>query len=63
MEKHKYIYYEDDGVFVGFLQDFPDYRTQGKTLDELTDNLKDIYLDLNSGVIPHVLHEGVLEFA
>ncbi len=62
MEKHKYVYYEDDGFF-GFLQEFPDYRTQGRTLDELTGNLKDIYLDLNSNAVPHVYHIGELEFA
>ncbi|MDA3938363.1 MAG: hypothetical protein PF693_03505 [Spirochaetia bacterium] len=31
--------------------------------DELIENLKEIYHDLNSGEIPHVYHVGELEFA
>ena len=41
----------------------PDYRTQGGTFEELIENLKEIYHDLNSGEIPHVYHVGELEFA
>ena len=63
MEKHKYIYYEEDGFYIGFWEEFPDYRTQGETLDELIRNLKEIYQDLTSGTIPHVYHTGELEFA
>ena len=63
MERHKYVYYEDDGFFIGYWEDFPDYRTQGKTHAELIVNLKEIYHDLNSGEIPHVYHVGELEFA
>jgi len=62
MERHKYVYYEEDG-FIGYWEDFPDYRTQGKTHAELIVNLKEIYNDLNSGEIPHVYHVGELEFA
>ena len=63
MERHKYVYYEEDGFFIGYWEDFPDYRTQGKTHAELIVNLKEIYNDLNSGEIPHVYHVGELEFA
>ena len=31
--------------------EYPDYRSQGKTLDELKENLKDIYDDLSTGKI------------
>jgi predicted RNase H-like HicB family nuclease len=41
MEKQKYVYYEEDGFYVGFLEEFPDYRTQGKTLGEFKQNLKE----------------------
>ena len=63
MERHKYVYYEENGFFIGYWEDFPDYRTQGKTHAELIVNLKEIYNDLNSGEIPHVYHVGELEFA
>ena len=54
----KIIYYEEDDGFVGWLEEFPDYRTQGETLAELEDNLKDIYEDLTSGAIPSVRRVG-----
>ena len=56
----KFIYYDDDGLLVGWLEEYPDYRTQGKTLGELKGNLKDIYEDINAGKIPHVRKSGKL---
>jgi len=43
MEKIKFTYWEDKGMYVGYLLGYPDYMTQGETLEELQDNLKDIY--------------------
>ncbi|MCX5895677.1 MAG: type II toxin-antitoxin system HicB family antitoxin, partial [Proteobacteria bacterium] len=40
--------------------EFPDYRTQGETLEELEENLRDIYMELISGSIPSVRHVGEL---
>jgi predicted RNase H-like HicB family nuclease len=54
MEKLKYIYWQDDGMWLGYLEDYPDYMTQGETMEELQDNLKDIYKELTSGTIPQV---------
>ena len=46
METRKFIYYQDEDMFIGWLEEFPDYKTQGETLDELKENLKDIYEEL-----------------
>lgn len=46
MDKIKFVYYQEDEMWVGWLEEYPDYRTQGTTLDELKENLKDIYHDL-----------------
>ena len=54
MEKKKFIYYQEDDMWIGWLEEFPDYRTQGETLDDLRENLKDICEELMSGGIPHV---------
>ncbi len=54
MEKLKYIYWQDDGMWLGYLEEYPDYITQGESIEELQDNLKDIYKELTSGTIPHV---------
>ena len=54
MERMKYIYWQDEGMWLGYLEEYPDYMTQGKSIEELQDNLKDIYKELTSGTIPHV---------
>lgn len=44
----KFVYYQEDDMFIGWLEEFPNYRTQGTSLDELMDNLEDIYSELIS---------------
>jgi predicted RNase H-like HicB family nuclease len=63
METKRFIYYEEDGLFVGWLEEYPDYRTQGETMDQLQENLLDIYKELVSGEIPHVHRVGELSIA
>jgi predicted RNase H-like HicB family nuclease len=60
MERLKFIYYQENDMWVGWLEEYPDYRSQGKTLDELKENLKDIYEDFSAGRIPHVRRRGEL---
>lgn len=60
METKKYVYYQENDMWVGWLEEYPDYRTQGATLDELKESLKDIYRDLSTGEIPHVRKYGEL---
>jgi hypothetical protein len=54
MESKKYVYWEDQGMWIGYLEEYPDYMSQGESLEELKENLKDIYHDLSSGNIPCV---------
>lgn len=48
MQKIKIVYWEDEGFWLGCLQDYPDYWPQGETLDDLKEHLKDLYLDVTS---------------
>ncbi|OIP14406.1 MAG: hypothetical protein AUK53_05370 [Betaproteobacteria bacterium CG2_30_59_46] len=45
---------DDDLLYIGFLNEYPDYQTQGATKEELTENLKDLLIDLESGQVPYV---------
>ncbi|HAI67913.1 MAG TPA: hypothetical protein DCM38_00580 [Gammaproteobacteria bacterium] len=45
---------ENDGMWLGYLQNYPDYWTQGETLEELRDNLKDILFEIKNGLIYQV---------
>ena len=39
MERRKFVYYKENDMYVGYLEEFPDYMTQGETLEELKLNL------------------------
>jgi predicted RNase H-like HicB family nuclease len=63
MKTATYVYWKDGKVWLGYLEEYPDYRTQGKTRKELEDNLRDIYSELTSGSIPNVRRVARLEVA
>jgi predicted RNase H-like HicB family nuclease len=41
-------------MWLGYFEEFPDYLTQGETLAELEDNLRDLHRDLTGGEIPGI---------
>lgn len=53
-------YWKDEDMWLGYLDEYPDYMTQGETVDELQKNLIDIYKELTSGHIPAVRHHAEL---
>ncbi|MFZ5774000.1 MAG: type II toxin-antitoxin system HicB family antitoxin [Thermodesulfobacteriota bacterium] len=59
----KIIYWQDGEFWLGYTEEYPDYMTQGMTLDELKNNLRDIYMDLSSGLIPCARKEDELILA
>ena len=61
MTSLRYVYWQDDDMWLGYLEEFPDYMTQGETLDELKENLSDLYKDLTSGEIPGVRRVAELQ--
>ena len=63
MSTARFIYWQDDDMRLGYLEEYRDYMTQGESLEELKENLKDIYDDLTSGAIPYVRKVAELEIA
>ena len=61
MEKVKYVYWRDEDMWLGYLEEFSDYMTQGETLDDLKEHLEDLYKELTSGKIPYVRRVAELE--
>ena len=59
----KYVYWQEDDLWIGYLEEYPDYWTQGRTLNELEENLKDLFEDLSGGAIPHVRRMAELKVA
>jgi predicted RNase H-like HicB family nuclease len=60
MNSQKYVYWQDGDAWIGYLQEYPDYWTQGESLDDLIDHLKDLFADLSGGAIPSVRKVGEL---
>jgi len=48
------MHWQDGDMWLGYLEDYPDYMTQGESFEELEENLKDLYEDLTGGQIPGV---------
>ena len=50
----RYVHWPDGGMWLGYFEEYPDYLTQGVTLPELEENLRDLFRDLTSGEIPGI---------
>lgn len=61
MERKRYVYWQEEDMWIGYFEEYPDYKTQGESLNELKENLKDIYNELTSGNIPCVRRVTELE--
>ena len=48
MKTIKYTFWQDGKFFIGFLNDYPDYETQGYSKEELLENLKSLLADIES---------------
>jgi predicted RNase H-like HicB family nuclease len=63
MKTIKYTYWKDEKFYIGYLNDYPDYQTQGLSKEELIDNLKDLLKDIESDEIPSIRKVEELELA
>jgi predicted RNase H-like HicB family nuclease len=57
------VYKKEKEWFIGHIQEYPDYESQGKTVDELKENLIEIYNDINKGLVPDAEPFQLLEVA
>ena len=63
MQTMKYTYWQDEDMWLGYLEEFPDYWTQGETVEELEENLRDIHKELTGGSISCVRRVAEMEVA
>jgi hypothetical protein len=63
MKKTGFTYWQVGNDWIGYLDEFPDYQTQGSSLEDLKAHLADLHKDLTSGVIPNVHRHAQLELA
>ncbi len=55
------MYWQNGDAWLGQLEEFPDYLTQGESLAGLEEHLRDLHKDLTSGVIPSVRRMAELQ--
>ena len=61
--KTNIIYKKENKWYIGHIQEYPEYESQGKTLDELRNNLIEIYHDIQNGLVPDAEPFQLLEVA
>lgn len=54
MQRISYVYWQDGDQWLGYLQDYPDYWTQGDSFDDLKDHLRDLFEDVTHGQLDGV---------
>ena len=54
MHTAKIVNWEEEGSWIGCLEEFPDHWTQGDTLEDLEPHLCDLYQDLTSDELPGI---------
>ena len=54
MRKLRFVHWREEDYHLGYLEDYPDYVTQGETFEELVENLQDMYRDIASGEVPYI---------
>jgi len=59
----KYTYEMDGSFYVGCLDDYPEYPTQGENLKDFEENLLDIYEMIQDGTLDLPQKHGVLEIS
>ena len=54
MKSIKFTYWRDEEYYIGYLNDYPDYHTQGLSKEELTHNLLELLSDIESNEVPYI---------
>lgn len=52
MQSVTIVVWQEGDAWLGYLQEYPDYWTQGASLDDLKIHLKELHADLSGGAIP-----------
>ena len=55
------VYWQQGDQWLGYIEEYQDYWTQGETLEDLQEHLKDLYRHLSNGKIPEVRRVAELE--
>ena len=48
----KVVYWQEGNHWLGYLEEYPDYWTQGESFEDLSEHLRDLYDDLTNHRVP-----------
>jgi hypothetical protein len=54
MSAARYVRWQEGETWLGYFERIPDYITQGESLSDLEEHLRDLYRDLTCGEIPGI---------
>lgn len=54
MKELKFTWWKTEQFYLGYLNEYPDYMTQGVSKEELVENLKSLLDDIESNEIPYI---------
>jgi predicted RNase H-like HicB family nuclease len=54
MQTVRFVHWQEAGSWIGYLQDYPNYWTQGESLEDLKKHLGELYHDLTSGELTDI---------
>ena len=57
----RYVHRQEKDYWLGYLEQYPDYWTQGESLEDLKQHLKDLYEDPSNERIPEARRVAELE--
>ena len=59
----KYTYKQDGKFLIGHIDEYPEYPTQAFSIDELEENLQDIYTMIRDGTLEAHNKHGIMKAA
>ena len=51
MQSERIVDWQDGDAWIGYLQEYPDYWTQGSSIEDLREHLKELHAELSRGNI------------
>jgi predicted RNase H-like HicB family nuclease len=59
----QYNYWKDGDFYLGYLREYPQYPTQGESIEDLETGLKEIYAWIKDGTLKTNETHGILKIA
>jgi len=60
MRTARYVHWQDGEMWLGYVEAYPDYWTQGGSVAELEENLRELFLDITRGEVSGIRRVATL---